>query len=334
MWDMPDHLLVLQFYREHCDPQAVESLGSAGGFSGASFWRVESDRGTFCLRRWPREHPSVEVLEFIQAVLWYVVREGFDRVPLPLQARDARGYVRHGGHLWELSPWMPGEPSFRRAPSLTKLRSAMRALAAFHLAAAPFPLPETAWTNSPGVLRRIAALRRWVGGDLVRLSAAIGHDDWPEMARLARRVVGLFTTAAPAVIERLGAAVRHKVPIQPCIRDIWHDHVFFEGEEVTGLIDFGAMQPENVAADVARLLGSLAGDDGTMWTAGIEAYQSMRPLSGEEKDLVRAFDASTVLLSGLNWLDWIYLQGRRFEEREAVLARVADIVLRLGCLAG
>lgn len=41
------------------------------------------------------------------------------------------------------------------------------------------------------------------------------------------------------------------------------------------------------------------------------------------------FDASTVLLSGMNWLQWIYVEDRRFSQRAAVLSRLDVTIDRL-----
>jgi len=49
--------------------------------------------------------------------------------------------------------------------------------------------------------------------------------------------------------------------------------------------------------------------------------------------LVTAFDRSGVLLGGLQWLEWIYLEGRKFENRTSVLARVDEFLARLERLA-
>ena len=45
------------------------------------------------------------------------------------------------------------------------------------------------------------------------------------------------------------------VPFNLCIGDVWHDHILFEGDAVTGMIDFAAAKVDHVAADLARLLG-------------------------------------------------------------------------------
>jgi len=120
-----------------------------------------------------------------------------------------------------------------------------------------------------------------------------------------------------------------RVRIQPVIRDIWHDHVLFTGDEVTGLIDFGAMQNDCVSTDIARLLGSLVGDDADGWKCGLNAYRRERSLTPDEESLVQVFDASTVLLSGMNWLQWIYVEGRHFDRRTTILARLDVTIVRL-----
>ncbi|HJT35017.1 MAG TPA: phosphotransferase [Pirellulales bacterium] len=323
---------VLAAYPADCQPQEVEFLSSAGGFSGAWIWRLQAPRGTLCLRRWPREQ-SRQQLEFIQAVLWHVVQEGFALAPLPLETRTHAGYVSEAGHLWEITPWLPGKADYRNAPSIVKLRAAMHALAQFHLASASFPLPERLPALPPGIPERAERLRRWSPERFTRLSAAIETGGWPELTERAERLLTLFHRAAGAVGETLRAAATLTAPLQPCIRDIWHDHVLFAGERVSGLIDFGAMRIETVAADVARLAGSLCGDDGQAWLTALTAYEQVRRLSSEETLLVTAYDRANVLLSGMNWLDWIYLESREFDDRAAVCQRIDENLERITRLA-
>lgn len=324
---------VLAAYGADCRPTRVEFLGSAGGFSGSRFWRLSSSRGSLCLRRWPREHPTLERLQFIQAVLWHTWQEGFQLIPVPLETSRHAGYVHHAGHFWELSPWMPGEASYKASPSRAKLEAALTALAGFHLAAAPFPLPDSNLVPSPGILERADMVRRLRNGELGRLAQAVTSNTWPELEPKARRLLELFPIAADRAQTWLESGARQEVRLQPCLRDVWHDHVLFVGEQVSGLIDFGAMRPESVAADVARLLGSLAGDDQAAWQVGLDAYEETRSLSDAERLLVTAFDRSSVLLSGINWLTWIYYDTRQFADRKAVLQRVDENLARLEHLA-
>lgn len=327
--DEPACRRVLAAYEAHCQPLRVEPLSSAGGFSGAKFWRIHAPAGVLCLRRWPREHPDRQQLEFIQAVLWHVDQEGFRLAPLPLETRTHAGYVCEAGHLWELTPWMPGAANYHQAPSRRKLAAAVVALAHFHQAAASFPLPHTGVRTAPGLQNRLERFEAWTEEKLSALSAAINNAEWPEIGDRARRLLPLFVRAADAVVDTLRQATSIHVVIQPCIRDIWHDHVLYLGEEVSGLIDFGAMRVDSVATDLARLLGSLCSDDGAAWLAALNAYDSIRPLTSGEALLVTAYDRSNTLLSGMNWLEWLFLDSRQFENHAAICERLDANLSRL-----
>jgi hypothetical protein len=331
----PDESLstVLAAYPADLQPRQVEALAGAGGFSGSRLWWLDTPRGAACLRRWPPEHPERERLEFIQAVLWHVDQEGFGLVPVPYETCTHSGYVSCDGHFWELTPWKPGSADYHRLPCPAKLQAAMTALAKFHFAAATFPLPETGRMISPGMAERSARLRELCDGGVGRIAREVCTGDWPELAHRAGRLCELFRDTACKVKQLVEAASRTEIELQPCIRDIWHDHVLFEGTTVSGIVDFGAMRPENISADIARLLGFMFHDDVVGWHVGLSAYQSVRPLSEAESLLVTAFDRTTVLMGGIQWLEWIYCQGRRFDDREAVIARLDDTTSRLVHLA-
>ncbi len=324
---------ILQLYPEDCRPLTVAQVRSPLSFSGASLWKIEAPRGPLCLRLWPREHPTPERLEFLQAVLWHVNQEGFDRIPVPLETRHKHGFIRHAGHLWELSPWLPGQADYRAHPTRPRLYNAMRALASFHEAAGTFPLPENGPIGSPGISDRVLRLQGLLGGRLTELRQALGTGPFPEIAQRGRRLIEIAMRHGPGVLIALEMASGLDVTLQPCIRDVWHAHILFEGDEVTGLVDFGALRPDNVATDVARLLGSLARDDVTDWQYGLTAYQSIRRLSRNEHSLVLAFDRSTVLMGGLQWLEWIYLEGKQFPDVAAISVRLDEFLARLEHLA-
>jgi homoserine kinase type II len=132
------------------------------------------------------------------------------------------------------------------------------------------------------------------------------------------------------------------LPLQPCIRDIWHDHVLFTGSRVTGLIDFGAVAIDTPATDIARLLGSLAdvtplpfregpgegSNEPNVWHEGLTAYSAIRPLSEKESLAVTALDAAGPILAGCNWIRWIYSDRREFENRGQIYERFRRIVSR------
>jgi Ser/Thr protein kinase RdoA (MazF antagonist) len=271
-------------------------------------------------------------LEFIQAVLWHVDREGFHLVPVPLETVTHAGFVIHQGHFWELTPWVNGRADFHGHPTSARLAAALRALAEFHRAAASFPLPHPASSPSPAIRDRLAECQTLASGGLEQIEREIHPACFPELADRSNRVCNLFRRLASRVAAELRAAASVTVRIQPCLRDVWHDHVIFDGPRVSGFVDFGAMRPESVAADVSRLLGSLVRDEREGWRTGLEAYESVRPLTAGELSLVFAFDRSSVLLSAVHWLDWVFRQRRAFDDRDAVVQRVDEVLARMAAL--
>jgi homoserine kinase type II len=331
--DVSDTLNVLAHYPGEFRPEQIELLGPAGGFSGAVIWRVRPPDRVLCLKRWPAESPSEEGMQFIHAVLLHVARQGVGLVPVPCQDRRGRTFVPYREYLWELTPWLPGKADFRRNPQPSRLQAALGVLAEFHRAAATYPdyVPRTG--KSPGVRQRLERVRRYAAGDLEQLGRCIVPDVWPDLCDRARQAVTRARICLGPVRTLLETVCDGELPLQPCIRDVWHDHVLFTGDRVTGLIDFGAMGIETVAADVARLLGSLARDDASLRQAGLAAYESIRPMNEAEKALVTVFDRSGTLLAALNWVEWLYLERRGFRDPDAVARRLDEVLTRLDDLA-
>ena len=117
-----------------------------------------------------------------------------------------------------------------------------------------------------------------------RSAQAATADPARPAAERAWRVLPHWIDTIPDLLTRWTARTW---PLQPCLCDVWHDHVLFDGDRVTGLVDYGAVKIDHPAVDVARLLGSLVGDDAEGWAAGLTAYREVRPFSAEEEELAR-----------------------------------------------
>jgi len=330
---------ILAVYPPNCRPMGTDPLPIAGGFSGSMIWRLETASGPLCLRRWPQEHPTADRLRWIHGVLYGVVQHGFRLLPLPIAALSGQTLVETAGHLWELSPWLPGEPAKIEAPkgavSNDCITAAMTALAQFHRAVTADPSNLREVGPPTGILARLSQTKLLrFGPELFEQTISRRRKRWPELADRSPLLLRYIMQVAPHIEGSLKDALTHDVQHWPCIRDIHRDHVLFKGNQVTGLIDFGAMQADSIACDIARLLGSMAADNGQLWQCGLAAYESVGPLSTDDQRLVRAYDESGVLLSGINWLKWVFFQGRQFENRQAVLSRFDEITCRLANLTG
>lgn len=328
-----DIAAVLAAYPAELQPLQIEEFTSGAGFSGARLWRLSAPAGGFCLRRWPPEHPSAERLAHIHAVLRHVAAGGLQVVPVPRVTSRGDSFVEHGGTLWEIAPWLPGTADYHADPRLPRLAAAMQTLARFHTASEQFPGLPLRGVPSAGLAERLALLRRLRYAELAQLAVAARGRPPDAIAVRARRLIDLFPQLAPPIQSQLEAAGEVPTRVIPCLRDIWHDHVLFRDDEVTGLLDFGSLRNESVAGDIARLLGSLVRDDAERWRQGVAAYQQVRPLDAADMSLIDVFDRSAVLLSGMNWLRWIYLEGRRFEPVAPVLERLDEALRRAEHLA-
>jgi Ser/Thr protein kinase RdoA (MazF antagonist) len=192
---------------------------------------------------------------------------------------------------------------------------------------------------APAVEERLERLQSWTSDklDTVRQRLRDDADSPPAWdpaiaARFRAASVSIldgFARWAAAIGQELRAAKNLRVPIQPCLRDVWHDHVLFCGDEVSGLIDPGAARTDTVAADLSRLLGSLVADDAQSWTAAIAAYQTVRRLSPAELQLVGILDRSGTLLSGMTWVARRYFSDRPIAAPESVVVRMEKIAGRL-----
>jgi Ser/Thr protein kinase RdoA (MazF antagonist) len=285
----------------------------------------------------------------LHRLLAHVHQAGVTQVAVPLRSRFGTTLLTEAGQFWQLEPWMPGTASFWTDPNDARLSNALIALARWHEAAAGFvPRPaEAEWFQSqataisPTVTDRLQRVDRFVTSDVGRLRSLIASatelPSWgalfDELVTLATRLLDLFDRAAGSVAAELTACRDQPVQLQPCLRDIWHDHVLFEQDDVTGLIDPNAARSESVATDVARLLGSFLNDDTERWGTALEAYRSVRPFSDREWRLARVIDRSTVLLSGLTWLERLFVQRLNYSNPARVLNRLRQVMARLERLA-
>jgi Ser/Thr protein kinase RdoA (MazF antagonist) len=133
----------------------------------------------------------------------------------------------------------------------------------------------------------------------------------------------------PTIPDRLATWKERSFSLQPCLCDVWHDHLLFSGHRLTGLIDYGGVKMDHVAVDLARLLGSLHGDDHPGWQIGLAAYREIRALSAEEEALAQALDQTGVILGAATWFLWLHRDGRVFDDPAAASRRLETLLDRM-----
>jgi Ser/Thr protein kinase RdoA (MazF antagonist) len=295
----------------------------AGGFSGAWIWRVDTSTGPYCLRAWPAESDARQVL-FVHRLMQRASAVGLDFVPAVLPTSSADTMTSHAGRLWEVQQWMPGKADYHEQPTAERLRAACIGLARLHAAWEQIDANQTG--TCPGLARRMAAAKQW------RELAATGWRPVAASDDLLRPAVETAMRLLPHLVERCArelAAASEPRPLQPCLCDAWHDHYLFEGDRLSGLIDYAAARFDHPAVDVARTLGSLVEDDESGWTTGLAAYRSVRPLTPRDAGLARLLDRTGAVLATARWLVRLYHDGDEPADRAVLARRVQRLVTRL-----
>lgn len=318
---------VLAEYPAECQPWEIQSLGSAGGFSGARIWRCQTRLGPLCLRRWPPGQ-SLGRLTEIHALLRHVASQGCTLGPVPLATRRGACGVACDGALWDLTTWLPGE-AIARVAEPHEVEAALAALARLHLAAASFSI----WPAQPGpapvLSNRLAVLSACSAQQQQKWRMALACHPWPELPPRALELLDLAPRRLCDVARRLQNLKHSIVPLQASLPDVWRANVLWQGSRVSGIVDWASARCDSPAADIARLLGSLAADDQALWQIGLSAYQQARPLDRHTLALVAVLDAANVVLAPLTWLHILLDEERDFADPGPVLQRLDECLARL-----
>ncbi len=306
--------------------RSLTSLGSAGGFSGARIWRVESLVGDWRLKAWPPSTMNLSRLAAIHARMISARSAQLDFVPFVATRRDGSTCTDLDGCAWDLVSWMPGKADFNSQPSSARMIAAMSGLSKLHVHWREGSLRHGL---CPAIQRRLERLDVW--DETLRSGwrpkfAIVDRDPFGELAEQAWRELPPRLSEARAL---LGPRREAPYPLHTCLGDIWHDHVLFEGDELTALIDFGAVRIDTPMVDLARLLGSLAPTADDLYSIGLQSYRTRISLSPEELSLLDILDYSGTAIGAANWLLWVYRDGRQLEDRAAASRRLSTLLGRL-----
>jgi Ser/Thr protein kinase RdoA (MazF antagonist) len=245
---------------------------------------------------------------------------GLAFVPEVFRSRRNTTFEYYQDRLWDLTEWMRGSPVANEDRSAVCIARASAALAKLHRSWRP-GTPDIG--TCPAIARRLARACEWLA--LVRSGWRPDFAMLPSLRNWSELAWRALQKHAPLLPDRLAPWMQHTVPRQPCLCDVRREHVLFTSDEVTGIVDYGGVKTDNVAVDLARMLGSMVPDRPAMWLAGIEAYRQLQSLSELEIRLIRVLDESGRLLGAANWLRWLYLERRDFD-MGTVEKRLADLV--------
>jgi homoserine kinase type II len=236
--------------------------GIAAGIENSNFF-IDTDSGRYVLTIF--ERMADDELPYFMKLMKYLSHHG---IPCP----DVM--VRHDGELIFdihddghnkkgcIISCLPGRTLDELNPA--QLRSSGRALAQLHLAGREFPDHRNNPTGTEWLADRIDDMMADVEERYGEGSAMLLYDEMNFQQEQS---------------FDLPAGVIHG--------DLFVDNILFEGDEVTGIIDFYYAHDAAYASDIAVSLNAqavlLGKDDSERMQAFLEGYESLRPLSEAEQ---------------------------------------------------
>jgi homoserine kinase type II len=199
----------------------------------------------------------------------------------------------------EVVAWMPGAADFHTSPTPAKLTAACTALAEMHRV---WHAVERHTTPCPAVHRRLKLLTEWE-----RFRPAFDRFD-AEARTLLRSAAELVNARLPDCRRSLAGWSATPVVVFPCLCDVWHDHVLFTGDRVSGVIDYSAMKVDSPAVDLARMLADLVGPRSKRLADGLAAYHAVSPPVPVSDELMQVLADTGVVCGVANWV--MRLAGR------------------------
>lgn len=306
-------------------PAVVRSLvGLEGGLSGSDVWKVESTQATYCLKVMPPDF-SVNRLLAAHKAANRRRRLGMTTLAGYLPTASGQTYVEADGRLWELQTWMPGTPP--RVPYLAPQKKAMfQAIAQFHTL---HEVPPRETASSPGIRTRIKLCDQWrtrhSNGEFAKLRC-YGHPQWKSAIE---QFLDSFVTYHTRLGPLLMSLEQEPYLLEDCIADPRPDNFRFDDDQLTGLFDLGSMRWDNIALDVSRLASEVSSDGQVDWDFAFQEVSTLRPLTPSEERLAMVLDVANVLLTGLNWVQWLVVDGISFANCNHVSARLCHLTARL-----
>jgi len=278
------------------------------------------------MRAWPPSYPAPEQLSAIHELMRIARESGVGFVPMVLTTHENSTWVAGADRLWEVTSWMPGRAENCYHPSRIRVQAACSALARVHVAWERFS-PQTG--ACPAIQRRLAAVRHWRQWTQTGWNPQQATSQTESLRNWINRAWLILQKWIPWIPHALVPWLPEEFPLQPCLCDIRADHILFSRDEITGLVDFGSIKIDHVAVDLARLLGTMVGDDVEARMAGIDAYSQIRPFSSKHVPLVQALDETGTILGAANWLMWRYRDGRTFSNSEEAVRCFGALVERM-----
>jgi homoserine kinase type II len=257
--------------------------GIAEGTENSNFL-LHTTAGPYFLTLYEKRVDAAD-LPFFLGLMDHLAGKGIS-CPLPVRRNDGGMVGRLAGRPAAVITFLEG--MWPRRPGAKHCRGVGEALAALHVAAADFPLTRKNTLSIEGCKKL-----------------------WADSAARADEVEKGLAAEVERDFREIEAAWPHDLPVGVIHADLFPDNVFFLGERLSGLIDFYFACNDLLAYDVATCLNAWCFEKDfsfnlTKATALLEAYQTVRPLTPEEKQALPLLARASALRFMLTRLyDWL-----------------------------
>ena len=246
--------------------QLTRLQGIQGGIENTNYF-VDSERGSFVLTLFERlTHAQ---LPFYLELMRHLAQKG---VPVPAPHANASGQILHtlAGKPAALVDKLAGASQL--APTIAHCAAIGQALAQLHVAGADFPLQQP---NLRGL--------QWIRATV---PVVLPHLDAAQSQLIQAELAAQQTVAAGSAYASLPRGAVHA--------DLFRDNALFVGQQLSGIFDFYFAGIDTFAFDMAVCLNDWCidlrsgQDDAQRVAAFVQAYETVRPLSAAEHDLLPA----------------------------------------------
>ena len=261
------------------------------GFSSTRVWRYTTSIGDWAIRWTPQTTSDRERMAWIAIYLSKLRINGAAYLPTPLHLKTGESFVENRSGLLQVETWMSGD---RLTPTSTEnqKQTAIYSLADFHKLSGRLAQRSVAPLEITSAFqKRIQLLEQ------IELNERPSSPAWDELQGLIKDGVG------PA--RRKLEEVRDcETTILPVHGDSRAEHFLFTGDQLTGLIDFGAMRFDTPWVDLARLCGDLSTGDQNEFCRLIAIYADQID-SNVDVNAVTALHLSGIVIACARWLSWL-----------------------------
>lgn len=271
------------FLKDYPAGELLSYKGIAEGTENSNFL-LHTTAGSFILTLYEKRVEKAD-LPFFLGLMDHLAKKGIS-CPLPVQRHDGTMIGTLAGRPAVIITFLEG--MWLRKPGVAHCREVGKALAAMHLASADF------------------AMHR---------ANALAIDGWRKLWEASRSRADEVEPGLAAEVDADFAEFERNWPIGLPTgiihADLFPDNVFFLGEKLSGLIDFYFACNDFYAYDLATCLNAWCFEKDfsfnlTKGTALLAGYQSVRPLSPEEREALPVLARGSALRFMLTRLyDWL-----------------------------